>query len=44
MWDFEKYSKNTALIYKNEILTYKNLYDFTQDLNSKKIKKFNFIY
>lgn len=36
MWDFEKYSKNTALIYKNEILTYKNLYDFTQDLNSKK--------
>ncbi len=36
MWDFDKYSNNIALISENNLFTYKNLLDFTKELNSKK--------
>ena len=36
MWDFDKYSNNIALISENNLFTYKNLQDFTKELNSKK--------
>tara|TARA_Y200000002_G_scaffold380543_1_gene392297 strand:+ start:3477 stop:4880 length:1404 start_codon:yes stop_codon:yes gene_type:complete len=36
VWDFDKYSNNIALISENNLFTYKNLLDFTKELNSKK--------
>ena len=36
MWNLAKYSKNIAIICEDKKITYKNLYNFTKDLNSKK--------